>query len=288
MRSDVEDSALVQAEAQARIMLMAACNYVMETSRLGYDNMTSSVHTEAFGWIDVRDGEAGPKDAAGTLLYTPGSRRWPDIGGAARCPMHVMHCPPFAVRLTTAYNPIPIDPTSPDFGMPYLQNPDPQPVRDNGWPSVDPAGFAAYATGDPAPRRSSLGLSWFRVYREKASRFVVTCGAGGSNAYRDWSDVVAAGATDEFEDRAGFERIVGEEYRSWYRIEWSAAVSSPDYHWLDNEVYWRGQPLDMYYMHPINYSQASTGRSPRSQLRAPNLGGTMRWIERLETPPAEW
>ena len=37
MRSDSEETDLVQREAQARLMLMAGCGYVLEASRLGYD-----------------------------------------------------------------------------------------------------------------------------------------------------------------------------------------------------------------------------------------------------------
>ncbi len=61
VRGDVEDMNLLQREAQARIMLTAACNYIQEASRLGWEPAasTSTEHTEAFGWIDVRDGAWG-------------------------------------------------------------------------------------------------------------------------------------------------------------------------------------------------------------------------------------
>jgi len=88
-------------------MLMAACNYVLEASRLGYDYPRGQLpadnkHREGFGWIDVRDGSIGPKDAAGQLLFTqPG--QWPAPESAVRCPMYVMKQPPFAVQQTIAY-----------------------------------------------------------------------------------------------------------------------------------------------------------------------------------------
>ena len=72
MRSDVQDSQLIVQEAQAKIMLSAACCYLLEASRLGYDTTVAQVgetdatenknfHLEGHGWIDVRDGTVGPK-----------------------------------------------------------------------------------------------------------------------------------------------------------------------------------------------------------------------------------
>ena len=37
MRSDVEESQLIVREAQAHIMKVAACNFIMESARLGWD-----------------------------------------------------------------------------------------------------------------------------------------------------------------------------------------------------------------------------------------------------------
>ncbi len=72
MRNDVQESQQMMQEAQARIMLSAACCYIMEASRLGYDTTVEEVgsgratenksfHLEGHGWIDVRDGTVGPK-----------------------------------------------------------------------------------------------------------------------------------------------------------------------------------------------------------------------------------
>jgi hypothetical protein len=79
MRSDTEESQYLLQHAQAKIMLAAACNYVQETSRLGWDRYPFptaanpsppapstptvdglNIHEEAFGWVDVRTGETGP------------------------------------------------------------------------------------------------------------------------------------------------------------------------------------------------------------------------------------
>ncbi len=53
-RSDSEAMAVVMREAQARIMLGAACAYVLEAGRIGWGR-------ECYGWRDVRDGMTGPK-----------------------------------------------------------------------------------------------------------------------------------------------------------------------------------------------------------------------------------
>lgn len=73
-RADVEDAEITMRDAQARIMLAAACSYIMEASRIGWEPMkdnpslpdgaqipVSKEHDEAFGWIDVRDGGLGPR-----------------------------------------------------------------------------------------------------------------------------------------------------------------------------------------------------------------------------------
>jgi hypothetical protein len=102
-RSDAEETRVTLREVQARIMLVAALNYVQECSRIGWDryprlppadpaditpdtsfpaspplmtadndafpgggasgSATVRVHEEAFGWIDVRDGSIGPRTA---------------------------------------------------------------------------------------------------------------------------------------------------------------------------------------------------------------------------------
>ncbi len=102
-RSDAEETRATLQEVQARIMLVAALNYVQECSRIGWDryprlppgdpadttpdpafpsspplmtadndafpgggasgSATVRIHEEAFGWIDVRDGSIGPRTA---------------------------------------------------------------------------------------------------------------------------------------------------------------------------------------------------------------------------------
>ncbi|MBA3848173.1 MAG: hypothetical protein H0X45_16200, partial [Planctomycetes bacterium] len=124
MRTDATEMGVVVRDAQAKLMLSAACAYVLEAGRIGWDD--SPAHRECFGWIDVRDGTTGPKfDASGT-----DDDRFFRVGSHARFPMGVLRRPPYAVQLTVAYNPIqtmPLGAALPwpaPYGRPYLTEPD--------------------------------------------------------------------------------------------------------------------------------------------------------------------
>jgi hypothetical protein len=286
MRSTVEETDLVAREAQARIMLLSACCYVVESSRLGYDASPHAApkphgHIEAFGWLDVREPPReganplaiGPRDQTGAPLWTAG--RWPAIGGAAaRCPMHRWERPPYAIASTVAPNAISTDRTSPDFGRPYLRNRDPMPLARD---------WDAFASGNPAPVAQSAGMAWFRCYRESAARFIVTCGAGASEGWKDWSEVPPGERARFQDDPALFAEIVAQERRMWYRVEWSAAVVADNYHSIDYHVNSIGEH---YYLIAVNGVYGNG--DGRSQMRAPNPVGTIRWVERLPEPPAAW
>ena len=109
-RGDADETRATLQEVQARIMLVAALNYIQETSRIGWDRyprlppanpadlkpdqalpqspalMTADndafpggpsvptpvrIHEETFGWIDVRDGSIGPRTAMPDTTITP-------------------------------------------------------------------------------------------------------------------------------------------------------------------------------------------------------------------------
>ncbi len=85
MRADVAETRTVRQYAQARLMLFAAADYLLEAGRIGWESDTynpatglptaASRHEEAFGWVDVRDGFMGPKRTAYTWDdYRPGGR----------------------------------------------------------------------------------------------------------------------------------------------------------------------------------------------------------------------
>ncbi|HEX3132169.1 MAG TPA: hypothetical protein VHX44_01150, partial [Planctomycetota bacterium] len=232
MRSDLGESQLVVKEARARLMLIAACDYVMESSRLGWSDAPGDP-TEGFGWIDVRDGSVGPKNQAG-MRVGGGVVRWIDLDlppatrPAARCPMFVERRPPFAVMPTMAPNPIPT--AGADLGKALCLKPDPLPAV-NAQTQWDD-----WVNGERTADPQATCETWFRVYRDGAATFTVTCGAGGTQGFRSWAEVTAAGANAVFNnDPAFFATLRNDEVIRWYRIAWSAAVASSDYQHLQNE-----------------------------------------------------
>ena len=321
-RSSIEETAAMEANAQARIMLLAACSYVCESSRIGYEPLLNNPangpnHLETFGWIDVRDGSVGPKtrsfnnytspltDIESTIplalpVGTPvptglssGPRpAWPEIGSVARCPMYTMKRPPFALQLKAIYNPVTT--TGPIWGVPYLVNRDPEPQSKIGYASDLVNGGNALGN-DPTPVLATVGHSWFRVYRDGPATFVITVGAGATLGWRDYKEASANGATAEFNNDASFfEALLAQEVRMWYRIEWSAAVEPPEGHNLGNNFFyndWAGGSI--FPLYPINNSDSFI-MSPNpndalgSQSHPINQGGTIRWVQRLKTPPKLW
>ncbi|HYE04479.1 MAG TPA: hypothetical protein VEL07_03055 [Planctomycetota bacterium] len=290
MRTDADEAREIVADAQARIMLVAACQYVQETARIGWDDPATPEHEECCGWIDVRDGAPGPKtlgdrdparpendhplDRWGDRVYRRDADVWPNIGGVMRAPVHRLHRPPSAILPIAARNPIVQDPTSPDFGMPYLRRPDPVPA------AADPAGWQE---GDLEPVTVSAGRSWFRLLRLAPARFLVTCGAGATQGFRDWSEVEAAGAQGQFGDAAAFADVAQQDRRMWYVIEWSASCG--DTYGLYNNHGGGERAREHYRWRPFNASMDGDGIG---QSLDRNLGGTIRWVQRLDAEPAAW
>jgi hypothetical protein len=321
VRGDMEAVESMKHETQARIMLVAACNYVQEASRIGYDTLHDG--TEAYGWIDIRDGSIGPKPTRYTaeedarLLHNFTDRSHPFSGKdddhlfpcevPHRFEMYVKNVPPFAIRLDVAPNPI-------DWktGNPYLWNPDPIPVHSPSYtklPYKTTAGTASSWSdfeGDPSvnpsstdssPRLNSLGLSWFRLYRlggakysapkfpqYNAATFIVTCGAGGSAGYRlsedptkdEWNRMSSIERA-RFGSREMLQTLVNSEFRLWYLIEWSPAVGN-QLTGTANELAGNGYLLRGRYFDTNNLCPAN----------APNMGGTIRLVQRLVKEPVDW
>ena len=312
-RSDVEEMTILVHEAQARLMLNAACSYIQEAARLGWEPTPAvgGEHTEAYGWIDVRDGGLGPRATTGAIsaadrAATPhpvdpggqGHANFP-IGVPRRFPMHVLAQPPYAIQLATGYNPVQMG--APDSGKSYLRYPDPQPVTPNGWRrdplhpegSVSNANFATWAAGDPTPRQNSVGMSWFRLVREATGAvFTVTCGCGGTQGFRlrDWDggDPATAMTTADKaafgNDYETFRALDASEIRLWYRVEWNAATTATDMNYLREHT-----EEHFIVATPTYYGGGSGNKVAYSgTMMAPNMGGTIQWIQRLRTEPAVW
>lgn len=326
MRSDVEESRLLVQHAQAKIMLAAACNYVQEASRMGYDRWNVNnpvltmgkrgdlpnlpIHEEAFGWVDVRNGKTGPLDRNGKPFFPdPNDNnitirgKWPGVGGYLRCPMYRMKIPPWATMLTAAPNAMDTTPGSPNYCWPLLTNPDPLPVVPNLWtPSnklanphpmktqapIDREGrFYSFGDGDKTAVPDTVGRSWFRLYRDGPGTFIITCGAGQTEGYKDWDEVESEGPETRLafnDDESYFNALKQAEIRLWYRIEWSAAVLETSYHNLHHEI---ARNHEHYESWPPNSSHTWSS-SRRTQTWVKNPVGTIRWIQRLMTEPTKY
>jgi len=312
MRSDVQESELLMHEAQAHIVLVAACNYVQESARLGYDVGGSAVHPEAYGWVDIRDGAVGPKPTArssGVDDPDDNAHQLPNHGGdddtlfpqqsVRRCDMFVKEVPPFAIRLDVAPNPI--DPNA--GGVPWLVEPDPKPLVATNFSDFTLG--RVDSTGRSIPKQHTLGKCWFRLLRcgkgpdanlarYNAATFIVTCGVGETRGFRsrDWG-LMSVEEQDEaealFGNRALLETLESTEVRLWYLVEWSPAVGG--LHQF-NLVHHRGALRDaeqdeftfnQYSHFPPNHSFYS-----HSHSKERNFGGTIRMVQRLSSEPNKW
>ena len=157
--------------------------------------------------------------------------------------------------------------------------------------------------GDARPRPGSMARAWFRANRQDADRFILTCGGGGSQGWRDWREIRGAGAEDEFNgDRAWFEQARAQEVVLWYLVQWSPAIGTSELHnphpvlWVDGD-HPRRSPAgtyigDHHVMFPMNTSQSRDiegGWYPmRTLTHSKNMVGTIRWVQRLTKPPSRW
>ncbi len=301
MRSDVYASEATVAKTQAHIMMVAACNFIMERSRLGWDppledgSLYPPFHREAFGWIDVRDGQPGPKDENNKRIGIPdgsGNMVWEDwvnlelsdvARPAKRCEMYVQVRPPYAVSPKVSPNPITSTGNFPY--KPFALNPDPAPYIPS-YDYQDVEDTAGYIQGDTRMDIARKIPSWFRVWRATATTFVVTAGCGETGGYKDWNDVPATIKTDRFSnDPVMFAMYQEQEFRLHYLVEWSPYVASSDYQNIQNENKQSDSkgPLDTYLQRGMNTSQET-----RSQGRHVNHVGTIRSIQRLVNIPKYW
>lgn len=191
-----------------------------------------------------------------------------------------------------------------------FRNPDPQPL-------VDPA-TVAWAQGDRLPRIRSQHLAWFRIYREtaadhdgdgvpfydvvdcnggsspgrngearahppNASIFLVTCGAGASLGFRDWAEVVAAGATEVFNhEESQFNLVRSSETILWYRLEWTPMIGG-------SAGKGRRQASSSTAYHTgFSVSNALVYDVSAATYRSPAHFGSIRWVQRLDRKPPVW
>ena len=321
-RADVEDAEITMRDAQARIMLAAACSYIMEASRIGWEPMkdnprlpdgaqipVSTEHDEAFGWIDVRDGGLGPRintavisDAdrlnsvdANKNPYPVDNSMNPAVFGinatgkerfpvdvARRFPMHVLTRPPFAISPKVAENPVKL--AAPDNGISYLRYPDPQPAVSSfdEWAKGDTIGKDGNGKLVYRVRQDSIGKSWFRILREKSGATFIVTCGAGGTLGYRTWAEVGAEQPLFNNEPAFFEALRTSEIRLWYRVEWDAAVSADEMNFL------REQEEHSFKVSSMTYDGGGPDRYYSGQWYGPNMGGTIQMIQRLVHEPLRW
>lgn len=299
MRADLEDSDLVVREAQARIVLIAGLQYIQEASRLGWDKLLTPEHEEAFGWTDIRDGSAGPKDKNGQPLYDVSSNRFPCIGGkAARFEFHAVEQPPYAIKTSFTHNPAPMDASLKWQDLVNYKNVDPQPA------AVE---WAAFELGKPDARPESVGRSWMRIYRDKnpiplsipinpeepktavePATFTITCGAGGTRGWKTFNDADLEGEGALFNhDPAYFGMLRAQERILWFRCEWTSAVGGSSRGIKIKDGYWELPEINAGSYSNI-YASAPISVTDQHWWVNRNSIGSILWIQRLEREPDNW
>jgi hypothetical protein len=185
-----------------------------------------------------------------------------------------------------------VDTAAPDNGRAYLRYPDPQPPFSwNGWAgtraapggTVNDTNLSRWLQGDMTPRAGTAGRCWFRLVREPSGAvFTVTCGAGGTRGFRSWSEVIAEGQQQVFGDQTAFAVMQAQEIRLWYRVEWSPATTVIDMSFLrehEEHTFRVGTPT---------HAGGNPDNGYSGQQMAPNMGGTIQWIQRLRQEPTIW
>ncbi len=194
-----------------------------------------------------------------------------------------------------------------------LDDPDPAPVLD---PTVDPVGWRS---GDAQARVGTNHLAWFRIYRERpqdhdgdgdpyydvvncnggrapnrngvevdqapnASIFLITCGAGASLGFRNWAEVLSAGAGAAFHnDPEIFAMVRSEESLLWFRTEWSPFIGDYSGKGLRQGQAPPGKS------HPINSdAERNDGFASASTYITQSHFGSIRWTQRLDREPPTW
>jgi hypothetical protein len=209
----------------------------------------------------------------------------------------------------------------------------PQPVADT---IADHLTGELTSSGEPLYRMDSLGRAWFRLYRETETDhdgdgapwydtmrledptrgirnhgvFIVTCGAGATEGYKDWAEASTSG---HFPDQAFFEELRAQERIMWFRVQWSPFTGggvdfvNDRYRmaqgrsgaWDDdgNLIHpdWGGGSF-IYLSNLLLQRDWNTGDEDTNQVYgrnhnkepAVNSLGTISWIERLEREPPNW
>ncbi|TVR12359.1 MAG: hypothetical protein EA401_09230 [Planctomycetota bacterium] len=99
VQSDGRANQVVVQDAQCRLALTAAMHFLLESSRIGWH-----ASEEAYGWVDIRDGQPGPRTLTNNTLPTSG---WPALGSHFRGDLYAWEQPPYAMENRPVVAPVP-------------------------------------------------------------------------------------------------------------------------------------------------------------------------------------
>lgn len=264
LRADAGANRLVMQDAQCRLALTAALHHLLETSRIGWSS--SGAGQQAHGWVDLRDGLPGPR--VGTEPPVGAGASWPQLGSVLRGDLVAWQRPPYARSADPAPVPVRLAPDPAQVNaflsrVPVITSPGnastatgfdwdatSRSMMNTWWyealtpggiplqrsllttPAPAAATWGEFAAGDKTVERSSVGLAWFRIYRERAeesadggfragSTFRITVAAGGTRGFRDWAEAAPHGLIDS---EATFRSLREAERLMWYRVRWVPQV----------------------------------------------------------------
>lgn len=248
VKSDAQSSRLILQDAQARVTLTSALHYIVESSRLGWGQEARGwvdVRTGQPGPMGPSLSAAGPQ----RLGWTPGGP-WPAPGSVYRGDLFTWRTPPYGIDPRWAPNPLTVPKEFPSHGnddaetaMRSYVSQDAQgnnatyrqwhqnhhghwydaitaatDTAEGAWGVHSDRPLAStwtdFQVGNQVARPESVGLTWFRIYREDRSDhdgdgnpwydqvdytdgtadgyhdagiFIITVAAGSTRGFRFWN-----------------------------------------------------------------------------------------------------
>jgi hypothetical protein len=118
--------------------------------------------------------------------------------------------------------------------------------------------------------------------------FIVTCGAGASQGFKDWAKVLAEGAADAFGSPEAFAEIRAQERVLWFEVEWNPAVDAMrSCGYLDVTGQGHGRAVGPGRNGSWSYQRRNPNDIATWQWFGYYQTGSFLYIQRLETAPSD-
>ena len=144
-------------------------------------------------------------------------------------------------------------------------------------------GSTIESTFDTVAISSPKNLSAGTYLRTNDSIFMITCGAGATQGFRSWAEVIAEGAEQLFSDDPSlFHQLRSQERILWFRVCWSGFQGGS---YLSNQ-----DVTDQSSTSPSQLNQ--TPADPNWNLSRAGMNkhafGTIAWMQRIASEPPRW